>query len=250
MSRGEAYGTWFCADRADGPERTAERVLPLVFDLARPSSVVDLGCGTGVWTAVAGRLGAETVLGIDGDRAGGGALRIPPDCFLRRDLGHPVRLDGRRFDLALCLEVAEHQPPVRADTLVADLCALSDLVLFAAALPGQPGSAHRNGQWPPYWRDRFRRRGYVLVDCLRSRLWDDPEIEPWCAQNAYLYVSTERLAGDARLREAAAETGRMPLSAVHPGLAALSTPAFAPPVPAPPEQRAAPLRFVAAVEDA
>ncbi|WP_223838198.1 class I SAM-dependent methyltransferase [Streptomyces venezuelae] len=248
MSRGEAYGTWFCADPADGPERTAERVLPLVFDLARPSSVVDLGCGTGVWLAVARRLGAETVLGIDGEpAAGAGAgagLCIPPDCYLQRDLGHLVRLEGRRFDLALCLGVAEHLAPVRADSLVADLCALSGLVLFAAAVPGQPGGEHRNGQWPPYWRDRFQRRGYTLVDCLRTRLWDDPEIEPWCAQNAYLYASAERLAGDPRLREAAAETGRMPLTAVHPGLAALPSRAFAPPVPAPPEQRAAPARFL------
>ncbi|MCJ1681479.1 hypothetical protein MTF65_29820 [Streptomyces sp. APSN-46.1] len=44
-----------------------------------------------------------------------------------------------------------------------------------------PGSDHRNEQWPAYWRDRFGRWGYVLVDCLRSRSWDDPEVEPWYA---------------------------------------------------------------------
>ncbi|MGO4456390.1 methyltransferase domain-containing protein [Streptomyces sp. M-16] len=246
VSRSDAYGTWFYESQQDGSARSAERVLPLVFDLVRPSSVVDLGCGTGSWLAAAGRLGAQTLLGVDGDWVAESALRIRPESFLRWDLSVPLRLDDRRFDLAMSLEAAEHLDPGRADSLVADLCALSDVVLFSAAIPGQTGSDHRNEQWPNYWRDHFGRWGYELVDCLRTRLWDDPEIEPWYAQNAYLYVSADRLAGDERLREAAAETGRMPLCAVHPGLLALFSKPFAPEVPVPPVRRPAPLRFTSA----
>lgn len=245
VSRDEAYGAWFYESQQDGSARSAERVLPMVFDLVRPSSVVDLGCGTGSWLAAARTLGVETVLGIDGDWVTDEALRIPPECFLRRDLSAPLDLEGRRFDLAMSLEAAEHLDPDRAGPLVAELCALSDVVLFSAAIPGQTGSDHRNEQWPGYWRDHFGRWGYELVDCLRTRLWEDPEIEPWYAQNAFLYVSAERLAGDGRLREAAAETGRMPLCVVHPGLLALFSKPFAPEVPAPPVRRPAPLRFTA-----
>ncbi|MEV8532456.1 class I SAM-dependent methyltransferase [Streptomyces sp. NPDC051211] len=244
MSRNEAYGEWFHAGRQDGAARSAERVLPLVFDLVRPACVVDVGCGTGAWLAAAQRLGAETILGIDGGRVAEDARHIPPDGFLARDLAHPLRLDGRRFDLAVCMEVAQQLDPVRADSLVGDLCTLSDVVLFSAAIPGQTGTGHRNEQWPNYWRDRFGQWGYALVDCLRARLWDDPEIEPRYAQNAYLYVGADRLAADGRLRAAAAETGRMPLCVVHPGLPALSPKPFAPPVPAPPEQRRAPQRYL------
>ncbi|WP_369382118.1 class I SAM-dependent methyltransferase [Streptomyces sp. cg36] len=245
QDRSDAYGAWFYESQQDGSARSAERVLPLVFDLIRPSSVVDLGCGTGSWLAAAGRLGAETVLGVDGDWVAQDALRIPAECFHRHDLGRPLRLDGRRFDLAMSLEAAEHLDPERAGSLVADLCALSDVVLFSAAVPGQTGSDHRNEQWPNYWRDHFARWGYELVDCLRARLWDDPEIEPWYAQNAYLYVGADRLAADERLRAAAAETGRMPLCVVHPGLLALFSKPFTPASPAPRVQRPAPLRFTA-----
>ncbi|MCB5165068.1 class I SAM-dependent methyltransferase [Streptomyces bambusae] len=247
MSHGDAaaYGAWFYESQQDGSARSAGRVLPLVFDLVRPADVVDLGCGTGSWLRTARELGAEKILGVDGEWVDEEALRIPAECFLRHDLGRPLRLDGGRFGLAMCVEVAEHLDPGRAESLVADLCALSEVVLFSAAVPGQTGSDHRNEQWPNYWRDHFARWGYELVDCLRTRLWDDPEIEPWYAQNAFLYVSADRLAHDERLRTAAAETGRMPLCVVHPGLLALFSKPFAPAVPAPPVRRPAPLRFVA-----
>ncbi|MBZ9640828.1 methyltransferase domain-containing protein [Streptomyces sp. PSKA30] len=245
MSRDKAYGAWFYAGQQDGSARSAERVLPLVFDLVRPASVVDLGCGTASWLAAARRLGAKTILGVDGEWVSEDALCIPPGCFLKHDLTYPLDLDGRRFDLAMSLETAEHLDAFRADSLVADLCALADVVLFSAAIPGQTGSDHRNEQWAAHWRDRFQQWGYQLVDCLRSRLWDDPEIEPWYAQNAYLYVSSDRLAADERLRTAARETGCMPLNLVHPGLLALFSKPYAPAVPEPREQRPAPMRFTA-----
>ncbi|KQX11787.1 hypothetical protein ASC82_18240 [Streptomyces sp. Root431] len=237
------YGAWFYAGQQDGSRRSAECVLPLVFDLVRPSSVVDLGCGTGSWLATAQQLGAAEILGVDGPWVSADALRIPPQCFMERDLTHPLRLD-RRFDLAMCLEAAEHFDATRADSLVDDLCALADVVLFSAAIPGQTGTDHRNEQWPAYWRGRFEQWGYQLVDCLRTRLWDDPAIEPWYAQNAFLYVSGDRLARDERLRAAAAENGRMPLCAVHPGVLALFSAPYAPAEPEPADRRGAPRRFI------
>ncbi|MFE5716575.1 class I SAM-dependent methyltransferase [Streptomyces sp. NPDC056501] len=237
------YGAWFYAGQQDGSLRSAERVLPLVFDLVRPSSVVDVGCGTGSWLATAQRLGAEEILGVDGPWVSADALRIPPQCFTEKDLTYPLSLD-RRFDLAMCMEAAEHVDASRADSLVGDLCSMADVILFSAAIPGQTGTDHRNEQWPPYWRGRFEQWGYELVDCLRTRLWDDQEIEPWYAQNAFLYVSGDRLAADERLREAAAENGRMPLCAVHPGVLGLFSAPYAPATPEPADRRGAPRKFI------
>ncbi|MEV6841449.1 methyltransferase domain-containing protein [Streptomyces sp. NPDC051133] len=245
MFRKKVYGARFYTGQQDGSARSAGRVLPLVFDLVRPRSVIDLGCGTASWLAVARSLGAETIVGVDGGWVAEKALRIPPDCFLKHDLAHSLDLNGRRFDLAMSLEAAEHLDAFRADSFVADLCALADVVLFSAAIPGQTGTNHRNEQWATYWRDRFQHLGYQLIDCLRSRLWDDPEVEPWYAQNAYLYVSSDRLATDERLRTAAAESGCMPLDVVHPGTLACFSKPYAPKFPVPREQRPAPMQFTA-----
>jgi SAM-dependent methyltransferase len=238
----EVYGAGFYEDQQDGSMRSAGVILPLVFDLVQPKSVADVGCGIGGWLEVALKLGVADVTGIDGDWVPRDALKIPPERFLAMDLSAPLRL-SRRFDLVICMEVAEHLDPTRADSLVADLCALSDVVLFSAAIPGQTGSRHRNEQWPPYWYARFEQQGHEIVDCLRPRLWTDDRIEPWYAQNAVLYVNRDHLAGDERVRAAWAEPARMPLSAVHPEVFALFSRPSAPPDPEPPERRPAPYTF-------
>jgi SAM-dependent methyltransferase len=242
ISRRDSYGSGFYACITDGSARSAERVLPLVFDLVRPSSVVDLGCGTGAWLAIAGNLGAGKILGIDGDWVPSESLLIPPECFQGRDLAQPLGLE-QRFDLAMCLEVAEHLDASQADGLIENLCALADVVLFSAAIPGQGGMGHLNEQWPPYWQKRFAQHGFKLVDCLRSRLWADEAIEPWYAQNAMLYVKPGRLDADPRIRQAAAETGGMPLCAVHPRLFRLYSAPSVPPDPEPAVKRITPCHF-------
>src|SRR5262249_60644531 len=50
----------------------------------------------------------------------------------------------RRFDLVVCLEVAEHLPTDSAANLLTNLCNAGDVVLFSAAIPGQGGVNHIN----------------------------------------------------------------------------------------------------------
>lgn len=66
-----------------------------------------------------------------------------------KDLTQPLSL-GRKFDLCVSMEVAEHLPPSRADSFVADLVGLAPVVLFSAAVPEQGGTNHLNEQWPDY----------------------------------------------------------------------------------------------------
>ena len=61
-------------------------------------------------------------------------LRIAPQDFQVQDLRRSFRLE-RRFDLALCLEVAEHLPAKAADAFVASLVELAPVVVFSAAMP-------------------------------------------------------------------------------------------------------------------
>jgi hypothetical protein len=170
-------------------EQSAQVVLPIVFDLCRPHSAIDVGCLFGAWPAECRRLGADEVLGVDGDYVDVSDLVIPRDAFVMHDLSRPLRL-GRRFDLAISLEVAHYLLASRAAGLVGDLCELAPLVLFSAAIPHQGGVGHLNEQWPDWWAERFADHGYTPVDCVRDAVWDDPRVAIWYAQNTLLFVAS------------------------------------------------------------
>lgn len=166
-------------------ENSPQAVIPILLEyIPRPASVVDVGCGTGEWLAEFKKSGAD-VLGLDGDYVSTSNLRIAPEEFVATDLTQPI-VCPRQFDLALCLEVAEHLPKRFAARLVASLCQLAPNVLFSAALPGQGGTHHVNEQWPQYWQALFRGCGYEMQDVIRGRIWENGAVAPWYRQNIFL----------------------------------------------------------------
>jgi hypothetical protein len=58
------------------------------------------------------------------------------------------------------MEVAEHLPKSCARRFVQLLTALSPLVVFTAATPGQGGVDHVNEQPHEYWIDLFQSQGF------------------------------------------------------------------------------------------
>ena len=133
-----------------------------------PSSVVGVGCGTRVCLENLQSLDVE-VLGIEHPQAGLERSRIGRDLILDHDLRQPLAIDGR-FDLAISFEVAEHLGPEYATLFVQSLCALSDTVLFTAAVPGQGGVGHINEQPLEYWISLFWQFGYGLDITRTARL--------------------------------------------------------------------------------
>jgi SAM-dependent methyltransferase len=209
------YDPRFFAAIRDDARRSAERIVPIVVDLLAPRSVVDVGCGDGTWLSAFVERGIEDVLGVDGSYAVAGGLAIPAERFATRDLTRPLGLP-RRFDLAVSLEVGEHLAPEHAETFVASIAAAASCVLFSAAVPFQTGAHHVNEQWPEYWAALFGRAGFTAVDALRPRVWDDPAVAWWYAQNALLYLDADALAARPALREIAARTDPARLTRVHP----------------------------------
>jgi hypothetical protein len=179
--------------------------------MVRPSSVIDVGCATGTWLRAWQEQGVEEVIGVDGDFLDRSLLEISPSRFRAVDLSSELRLE-EEFDLVMCLEVAEHLPPTRAPSLVRDLTRLGTTVAFSAAVPFQGGEGHINEQWPDYWASLFREHDYEVVDCVRARLWDEPEIPWWYAQNLLLFVHSKSGSG----QQLPSSPG--PLSIVHPHL--------------------------------
>ncbi len=207
------YDARYFDAQVEGALRSARALVPILLELVEPASVVDVGCGRGAWLCAFQECGVSEVRGVDGAYVEREKLLVAPERFTAADLRRPEQLTGR-YDLALCLEVAEHLPASVAPELVAALTRLSPVVVFSAAIPGQSGTEHVNEQWPEYWDGLFAERSYRLVDVIRPRVYGDSRIEWWYRQNMVLYASAEGLAKWPRL--AGAGDGGVPrLEWVH-----------------------------------
>ena len=79
----------------DGSRRSAEVVVPIVLELLKPKSVIDVGCGDGTWLSVFREMGVNDVYGLDGEYVDAKQLRIARDLFRAfTDLSSLLRSPG------------------------------------------------------------------------------------------------------------------------------------------------------------
>jgi len=195
-----AYSDRFFDYISAGSTRSAAIVVPLVLKHFPVASLADIGCGRGAWLAQWNLSGVTDYVGVDGNYVDRATLLIPRDRFIEQDLSNSFNL-GRRFDLIVSLEVAEHIRPEAAEVFVDNLCRHADAILFSAATPGQGGLHHVNERDYGFWRDRFATRGYRLFDFVRPAIVGMTPVEPWYRYNSLFFAR-----GDAvtRLSDAAA----------------------------------------------
>ena len=213
----EIYSTSYFDRFRETSRTSAQCIVPLILEWIAPASVIDLGCGVGEWLAAFREAGVQDVQGVDGEYVLRDELAIPQELFIAADLTVPYRAD-RSYELAMSVEVGEHLPPASAESLVQSLTELAPVVLFSAAIPNQPGTHHVNGEWPIYWANMFAQRGFVVVDAIRFRLWDDPRVDWWYRQNLMIYVREEQLKRWPALEAAQRAAPAGPLSLVHPDM--------------------------------
>ena len=179
---------------------SARIIVPLLLKLVRPTTILDVGCGTGAWLRVFQENGVTTVHGLDGSYVNEAKLQIDIRSFTKTDLAHPINVN-ERYDLAICLEVAEHLPPSQAPHLIRALASRAPLVLFSAAIPGQGGINHVNEQWPSYWKQLFAENGFKRLDPIRRHIWNDNRVSSWYRQNIFLYAAMEAIERSEMLKE-------------------------------------------------
>lgn len=194
---------------------SARKILPPLIELFGVTSFVEVGCGNGHWTQAAIDAGVEDYRVVDGPWNNRSALLVDHERFVEADLGEPLHL-AQKFDMAICLEVAEHVRGDRADVLADSLASMSDVLLFGAAIPLQGGYGHINEQWPSWWREKFEARGYRAYDLVRPAHWTDQSIHYWYRQNAFVYVEESNKGASAVAAKAASASSIMMFDAVHP----------------------------------
>ncbi len=180
--------------------RSPEVIVPMLYEIIQPKNVIDIGCGVGTFLYAFKKIGVNEVMGLDGDWVNKKLLAkyLEPDEFKSINLSEFVDVK-KKYDLAICLEVAEHIAEEYSDNLVKTLVNASDVIIFSAASPYQQGQHHINEQWPDYWINKFLKHDFHFLDILRSAFWNNSEVDFWYKQNMFLVMHKDYLLDEKRV---------------------------------------------------
>lgn len=193
-SHNDIYNKYFF-DRATEMEiPSADAVVDILIGHFNPVSVIDIGCGPGLYL----KKFAERGIDISGYDASAHAIKesLVGDKIKFHDLRFPV-ISYRRFGLCLCIEVGEHLPLSSSEILVRSLTNLSDTIAFSAATPGQGslGIGHINEQPHEFWIDKFNTFDFVLdwdaTEKIRKEM-KERDVIWWVVKNIMIFKKQEK----------------------------------------------------------
>lgn len=191
MNTSNNYDRRFYQKQIDGSAQSASVILPIVFDIIKPRSVLDFGCGAGTWLSVARSLGAEKVTGIDGPWVKPDVLQISQSEFQPIDLEEQKFPDLGHFDLAISMEVLEHLSESAAEEALYGMSRSANFILLSVAIPGQGGNNHVNEQWQGYYANFLINHGFEIWDVVRPKVWHDERVAYWYRQNTLFFFRSE-----------------------------------------------------------
>jgi 2-polyprenyl-3-methyl-5-hydroxy-6-metoxy-1,4-benzoquinol methylase len=191
QKRGEldaVYTQRYFSAESDMTVPTAGAVVDELLKAFNPRTLLDVGCGTGVYIREF-RARGISALGVEGSSHAIASAVCEAGAITQHDLRQPLHLE-KRFDLVVCFEVAEHLPAAFAGVLAQSILRHGRDVAFSAAQPGQGGVDHINEQTSEYWIACFTQQGAVFdrdaTDALR-RAFRDREVVWWLPRNVLVF---------------------------------------------------------------
>lgn len=166
------------------------KICDLLNDCYGPKSVIDMGCSIGFCVDFFIEKHVY-VVGTDGSSAVLIYAKNPSKIIIE-DIRQPQKPPVYPFDLALCIEVAEHIEPEYADIFVENLKGQGQILFFTAAKPGQNGTSHVNLQPKEYWIKKLKKVGYRYnlshTTSIRHALEEMNLGTPWIVENMMIFT--------------------------------------------------------------
>lgn len=152
-------------------------------------SIIDFGCGSS-WILYYFMQRQCKITGIEKNMFAEKFIHhIVRDNILYRDLRESVNIP-ETYNMAICLEVAEHIDEKYADQLISNITKNAPILIFSAATPGQGGSEHVNEKPFIYWKEKIFLQGFSLdkekTNSLRKTL-REKKIKLWYSKNITVF---------------------------------------------------------------
>ncbi|MFC1646139.1 class I SAM-dependent methyltransferase [Candidatus Omnitrophota bacterium] len=166
----------------------SEAVVDILIKYFNPRSVVDVGCGNAefLWQF---QKKSIVIKGYEGSRHAINNALIDKKFIQWFDLRNRLQ-PQERYDLALCLEVAEHIERSYSQVLIDSLSNLSDTIIFTAATPGQGGHFHINEQPRSFWINLWKKNNFKYIDQLTLKIKEEfrmNKILHWYSDNLMVF---------------------------------------------------------------
>lgn len=173
---------------------SAQEAVKILHKRFKPKSVIDIGCGSGIYLNEFKKLGVK-IEGYDGSPAAKKESKVK-EYIKFHDLCKPLKTK-KAFDLCLCVEVAEHLPEKCAEILINTLTGISKIIVFTAATPGQgPKSiGHINERSHKYWIGLFLKRNFIFQKKLSLGIrkeMKDKKVVWWVVKNLMVFKKYEK----------------------------------------------------------
>lgn len=180
-------------------DRTTKQSAAIIADAIlhrfHPTSVLDVGCGTGALLE-SFRAHGVRVRGLEYAEAALTYCRARQLDVVKFDVASDLPIGIEKADLVVSMEVGQQLHETDADRYVDLLCQVAPLVVFSSESPGGGDKFPRNEQPPQYWIEKFGRRNYLFEEALSlqwRKEWREQNTAPWFYRNVMIFQCQSKI---------------------------------------------------------